>query len=358
MVTKGMKPSIKIIKTGPRASFLFASFLLLAGLLGCTEKRDQLVFSGLVMGTTYQVKIVPNDLVVSNSLADQIDERLQSLDGTLTTYQKTSELMTFNQSTINKPLVVSKDLFEVMSIAKQIYEQTNGAFDPTVGPLVNLWGFGPNYTDQVIPPPESIAEHLSAVGLNHLLLDKQAGTVTRLSNIHLDLSAVAKGYAVDEVAELLASHGIESYLVEVGGELRLKGLKANGERWRIAIEKPYSGQGAEQEDAVQEVLALENVAVATSGDYRNYFEQEGKRYSHTIDPRTGYPIDHNLASVTVIAQTAARADALATAMMVLGPEGALKLAEQNDLAVYLLVKRAGGFESKTTTLFSQYLLGE
>ena len=362
MVTKGMKPSIKIIKTGPRASFLFASFLSLAGLLGCTEKPNQLVFSGLVMGTTYQVKIVPNDLVVSNSLADQIDERLQSLDGTLTTYQKTSELMTFNQSTINKSLVVSEDLFEVMSIAKQIYEHTNGAFDPTVGPLVNLWGFGPNYTDQVIPPPESIAQHLSAVGLNHLLLDKQAGTVTRQSDIRLDLSAVAKGYAVDEVAELLASHGIESYLVEVGGELRLKGLKANGKRWRIAIEKPYSGQSGGQsvgqESAVQEVLALENVAVATSGDYRNYFEQEGKRYSHTIDPRTGYPIDHNLASVTVVAQTASRADALATAMMVLGPEGALKLAEQNDLAVYLLIKRADGFESKTTTLFSQYLLGE
>jgi FAD:protein FMN transferase len=346
------------IKTGPRASFLFAGFLLLTGLLGCAEKPEQLVFSGLVMGTTYQVKVVPNDLVVSNNLADQIDERLQSLDGTFTTYQKTSELMTFNQSTINKPLVVSEELFEVMSIAKQTYEQTNGAFDPTVGPLVNLWGFGPNYTDQVIPPPESIAQHLSSVGLNHLLFDKQAGTVTRLSDIHLDLSAVAKGYAVDEVAELLASHGIENYLVEVGGELRLKGLKANGERWRIAIEKPYSGQVVGQENAVQEVLELENVAVATSGDYRNYFEQGGKRYSHTIDPRTGYPIDHNLASVTVISQTAARADALATAMMVLGPEGALKFAEQNNLAVYLLVKRVDGFESKTTTLFSQYLVGE
>ena len=337
---------------------MFAGVLLLTVLLGCSEKTDQLVFSGLVMGTTYQIKIIPNDLVVSNSLADQIDERLQSLDGTFTTYQKTSELMAFNQSAINKPLVVSEDLFEVLGIAKQIHELTEGAFDPTVGPLVNLWGFGPNYTDQVIPPPESIAQHLTSVGLNHLLLDKQAGTVTRLSDIQLDLSAVAKGYAVDEVAELLASHGIENYLVEVGGELRLKGLKTNGERWRIAIEKPYSGQAVGLGDAVQEVLVLENVAVATSGDYRNYFEQEGKRYSHTIDPRTGYPIDHNLASVTVIAQTAARADALATGMMVLGTEGALKLAEQNDLAVYLLVKQADGFESKTTTLFSQYLLGE
>ncbi|HEB28067.1 hypothetical protein LCGC14_2742680 [marine sediment metagenome] len=358
MVAKGIKPSIKIIRTGPRASFLVACVLFITGLQGCAEKPEQLVFSGLVMGTTYQVKIVPNNIVVSNNLADQIHERLQSLDATFTTYQKTSELMKLNQSPINQPLVVSEELFEVLTITKKIYQETNGAFDPTVGALVNLWGFGPDYMDQVIPPSEAIAQHLSSVGLNHLLLDKQASTATRQSDIHLDLSAVAKGYAVDEVAELLASHGIENYLVEVGGELRLNGHKANGERWRIAIEQPFPGQSGGQEDAVQEVLALENVAVATSGDYRNYFEKGGKRYSHTIDPRTGYPIDHNLASVTVIAQTAARADALATAMMVLGPEGALTLAEQNDLAVYLLVKRVDGFEPKTTTVFSQYLLGE
>jgi FAD:protein FMN transferase len=342
-----------ITKTRPRASFLFACFLFVVGLQGCAEKPEQLVFSGLTMGTTYQVKIVPNNLVVSNNLADQIDQRLQNLNATFTTYQKASELMTFNQSAIKKPQAVSQDMLEVMTIAKQVYQLTNGAFDPTVGPLVNLWGFGPDYTDQVIPAPEEIAQHLLSVGLNHLLLDKQAGTATRRSDIHLDLSAIAKGYAVDEVAELLASHGIENYLVEVGGELRLNGLKANGERWRIAIEKPSMEQGG-----VQEALALEDVAVATSGDYRNYFEKQGKRYSHTIDPRTGYPIDHNLVSVTVLAQTAARADALATAMMVLGTEDALIHAEQHGLAVYLLIKQAEGFESRTSTLFTQYLLGE
>ncbi len=348
-----IQPTKKIIKTRPGASFLFACVLFIAGLQGCGKKSEQLVFSGLTMGTTYQVKIVPNNIVLSNNLADQIDDRLQGLDAIFTTYQKTSELMRFNQSAIKQPQVVSQDMFEVMTIAKQVYQQTNGAFDPTVGPLVNLWGFGPDYTDQVIPQSEEITQHLLSVGLNYLLLDQQARTATRQFDIELDFSAIAKGYAVDVVAELLASYGLEHYLIEVGGELRLKGHKANGQRWKIAIEKPSMEPGG-----VQEALALENVAVATSGDYRNYFEIEGKRYSHTIDPRTGYPIAHKLASVTVIAQTAARADAFATAMMVLGPEGALTLAEQNDLAVYLLVKQSGGFEPRTTTLFTQYLLGE
>ena len=346
-------PTKATIKTRPRASFLFACFLLVIGLLGCVEKPEQLAFSGLTMGTTYQVKIVPNNIVVSKNLAAQIDERLQSLDATFTTYRKTSELMTFNQSPIKQPQAVSPDMFEVMTIAKQVYQQTNGAFDPTVGPLVNLWGFGPDYTDQVIPQPDEITQYLLSVGLNYLLLDQQARTATRQFDIELDFSAIAKGYAVDAVAELLASYGLEHYLVEVGGELRLKGHKGNGQSWKIAIEKPSIEQGG-----VQEALALKNVAVATSGNYRNYFEKEGKRYSHTIDPRTGYPIDHNLASATVLAQTAARADALATAMMVLGPEGALALAEQNNLAVYLLVKQTDGFEPQTTTLFTKYLLGE
>ena len=340
----------KIIKTGPRASFLFACILFFTGLQGCAKTSEQLVFSGMTMGTTYQVKIAPGSASVPNNLADQIDDRLQGLDATFTTYQKTSELMRFNQSMINEPQTISLDMVEVMKIAREVFLLTHGAFDPTVGPLVNLWGFGPELTIDKIPTAEDIAPYLASVGFDHLSLDKKTKTAVRQAEIQLDFSAVAKGYAVDAVADLLVSQGLEHYLVEVGGELRAKGHKSDRQPWRVAIEKPSLEPGG-----VQQVVVLDNNAVATSGDYRNYFEKEGKRYSHTIDPRSGFPITHNLASVTVVDNTAARADALATGMMVLGPEQALLVAEQNGIAVYLLVKLSEGFEVQYSSAFSRFI---
>lgn len=340
----------KITKTGPRASFLFACILFFAGLQGCTEKPEQLVFSGMTMGTTYQVKIVPGVAAVPNNLADQVDDRLRELDTTFTTYQKTSELMKFNQSVVNEPQTISLDMVEVIKIAHEVFLLTGGAFDPTVGPLVNLWGFGPELTNDKIPAAEDIATYLSSLGLDHLLLDEKTKTAVRQSEIQLDLSAVAKGYAVDIVSDVLISQGFEHYLVEVGGELRAKGHKANGQPWRVAIEKPSLEQSG-----IQQVIELGDNAVATSGDYRNYFEKEGKRYSHTIDPRSGFPITHNLASVTVVDNTAARADALATGMMVLGPEQALLVAEKNEIAVYLLIKLRDGFEVQYSSAFSHFI---
>jgi len=340
----------KITKTGPSASFLFACILFFTGLQGCAKKSEQLVFNGMTMGTTYQVKIVPGRASVPNNLADQIDDRLQGLDATFTTYQKTSELMRFNQSMVNEPQAISLDMVEVMKIAHEVFLLTHGAFDPTVGPLVNLWGFGPELTSDKVPTAEDIAPYLSSVGFDHLSLDKETKTALRRAEIQLDLSAVAKGYAVDAVADLLVSQGFEHYLIEVGGELRAKGYRSDGQSWRVAIEKPSLEQGG-----IQQVIVLENNAVATSGDYRNYFEKEGKRYSHTIDPRSGFPITHNLASVTVVDNTAARADALATGMMVLGPEQALLVAEQNGIAVYLLVKLSEGFEVQYSSAFSRFI---
>ena len=348
-----LKPTIKITKTGPRASFLFAFFLLLLGLQGCSEKKENLAFGGRTMGTTYQIKLVPGDNAIADDLVDRIDNRLQALDDRFTTYQDSSELMVLNRATLDQPHVISEDMQTVLSIAKRVYGLTDGALDPTVKPLVNLWGFGPEYTGDVIPDPDAISVLLSSIGFEYLLLDGKAGTATRKADIQLDLSAVAKGYAVDVIADLLSKEGVTNYLVEVGGELRARGHKQNGELWRIAIEKPTAELGV-----VYQAISLENEAVATSGDYRNYFEKNGKRYSHTIDPRTGYPIDHALVSVTVIAETTAVADALATAMMVMGSESALMLAEQHKIPTYLLVKEANELKSIPSTTFTQYLAGE
>ena len=348
-----IKPTTKIIKTGPCASFLFVCFLLISGLLGCVDKAQPVVFTGATMGTSYHIKLINGDTPIPSDLGERIGARLQELDNKFTTYQDNSELMQFNQSQLNQSHVVSVDMRAVLRIAKKVFNLSGGAFDPTIAPLVNLWGFGPSYTGDVVPQSVDISELLSSVGFNYLVFDEQSGTVSRDADIQLDLSAVAKGYAVDAIAALLDSHGYQNYMVEVGGELRVNGRKENDQLWRIAIEKPSIHQSG-----VQYALSLENIAVATSGDYRNYFESEGKRYSHTIDPRTGYPIEHNLASVTVLADTTAMADALATAMMVMGPESAMKLAEQQKLAVYLLVKEGDDFKPLSSAMFTQYLSGE
>ncbi|MFT6420207.1 MAG: thiamine biosynthesis lipoprotein [Porticoccus sp.] len=339
------------IKAGPMASFLFVTVMV--SLLSACDRQSQLVFDGRTMGTTYQVKLVPSEQSVSDDLGQKIQSRLDSLNNTFTTYQQDSELMLLNRAPVGQVYAVSQDMLHVLNTAKEVHQLTSGAFDPTVGALVNLWGFGPENTGNRVPSETDIATELGLLGFNKLQITPDATSITRSSDIALDMSAVAKGYAVDAVAELLEQEGFNNYLVEVGGELRLKGVKANKDPWRIAIEAPSLERGL-----VQKVLVPGDAAVATSGDYRNYFEKDGKRYSHTIDPRTGYPLDHQLASVTIIAETAVFADALATGFMVLGADASLKIAEENKLAVYLLVKEGEAFKSYYSSAFAPFLSGD
>ncbi|WP_415176221.1 FAD:protein FMN transferase [Porticoccus sp.] len=333
------------------ASFLFVTVMV--SLLSACDRQSQLVFDGRTMGTTYQVKLVPSEQSVSDDLGQKIQSRLDSLNNTFTTYQQDSELMLLNRAPVGQVYAVSQDMLHVLNTAKEVHQLTSGAFDPTVGALVNLWGFGPENTGNRVPSETDIATELGLLGFNKLQITPDATSITRSSDIALDMSAVAKGYAVDAVAELLEQEGFNNYLVEVGGELRLKGVKANKDPWRIAIEAPSLERGL-----VQKVLVPGDAAVATSGDYRNYFEKDGKRYSHTIDPRTGYPLDHQLASVTIIAETAVFADALATGFMVLGADASLKIAEENKLAVYLLVKEGEAFKSYYSSAFAPFLSGD
>ena len=211
-------------------------------------------------------------------------------------------------------------------------------------------GFGPEFHQDQIPSKERIETVLQSVGFEHLLLDPKASTVTKSAPISLDLSAVAKGYAADQVADLLASEGYQNALVEIGGEMVLRGLSARGENWRIAVEKPVEGQAG----VVHEALALTGVGVATSGDYRNFFEKEGVRYSHTIDPLTGYPVTHELASVTVVMPSCALADAFATAFTVLGAEKGLALANENGIAALFIERSENGFETRYSDAMKSY----
>ena len=226
-------------------------------------------------------------------------------------------------------------MLRVLEMAQDISERSGGAFDITVGPLVNLYGFGPDPKVESLPTDKQIDALRNRIGYKKLHLDSTAKTLRKdHPQMYVDLSAIAKGFAVDLIAEHLNTLNIENYMVEIGGEVRTRGQNRDSKPWQIAIEKPNQGQRA-----IHRVIGLRNMAMATSGDYRNYYlAEDGSRISHTIDPRTARPVKHNTASVTVLEASSARADALATAMMVLGPDAGLELAERESLAVLFLIR--------------------
>jgi thiamine biosynthesis lipoprotein len=328
-----------------RASFLV--YVVCALLLsGCDSGPEIIKISGTKMGTTYHVTLVA-DQPAPDDLAERIDQLLNVVDQSMSTYREDSEISVFNQTPPDQQQTISNEFAQVLRVSQQVWQQTDGAFDPTVGPLVDLWGFGPVRTDDEVPDDRLIQSALEDVGFDFLVLDES--TLTKTKPLRLDLSAVAKGYAVDQVADLLESLALPDYLVEVGGELRASGSNPEGQSWRVAIETPTLMS------QIQNVVAVHDAAVATSGDYRNYFERDGVRYSHTIDPRTGRPITHRLGSVTVIAKTCAEADAWATALMVLGEEEGMALANRHSVAVYMLVRDNNDFQALSSDAFINYM---
>ncbi|MFV8782476.1 FAD:protein FMN transferase [Microbulbifer sp. SA54] len=345
-------------KTGPKLSALFlfvrkgflgvVSVLLALVLAACEGKPESWKLSGPTMGTSYHITLVQVPAGEAKApLQSAIDAELAAVNQEMSTYIPDSELMRFNAAAVDAKVEVSRHLAGVVGRSLDIYRRSGGAFDVTIGPLVNLWGFGPNPEPETIPSAEDIERLQQVLGSDALTLD---GLVLSKSRpVSIDLSAIAKGHGVDRVAELLESRGITNYLVEVGGELRTAGVNPQGQPWRIGIERPTAGQ------VVQKPIQVSGRAVATSGDYRNYYERDGKRYAHTLDPRTGRPVEHRLASVTVIADNCAEADGLATALNVMGADAALELADKEGLAVFLLVKSDEGFEERYSAAFTPYL---
>ncbi|RUO61956.1 FAD:protein FMN transferase ApbE [Pseudidiomarina insulisalsae] len=302
------------------------------------------------MGTTYHIRYVSaNPRHESAKVQERVDAVLAQINSQMSTYDPTSELSRFNSRMTTEPVVVSRSLEQVVRRALEIAEETDGLLDVTVGPLVNLWSFGPKQRPEKVPDAMELQAVKAVTGYQHLNVENHQ-LQKEIPELYVDLSTIAKGYAVDRVARLLEQMEIQNYLVEIGGEMRLKGNKPGNQPWRIAIEKPDSSQRA-----AQRIIEPGNMAVATSGDYRNYFEEDGVRYSHIIDPRTGRPIQHNLVSVTVLADTCMDADAYATALTVMGPEQALVFAEQKRLAVLLIVRENGMFKEYTSTAFKPYL---
>lgn len=310
----------------------------------------EILLQGRTMGTTYSIKFVaPDKVIQKDNLYQQVNELLNDINLQMSTYIDDSELSQFNQMRSTQFIPASRPLFTVIEEAIRLGKLTGGKLDVTVGPLVNLWGFGPDKRPETIPQDELLSSTMQRVGIDKLFVQDQRIAKAR-ADLYVDLSTIAKGYAVDAVAELLLTKGISNFLVEIGGEMRVSGLKSNGNDWRVAIEKPVS-----TERAVEQILIPGNNAVATSGDYRNYYEFDGVRYSHIIDPTTGRPINHLLVSVTVITDKSMTADGLSTAIMVMGPEEGLAFAQQHNIAVYLVSKSDNGFDTHMTEQFKQYI---
>lgn len=340
---------MKYLFLGSFMKYLVVSFLIGLSLLGCSLPEVKIdAIKGRTMGTSYSIIWPSQSNINTDQLRQQIDQMLARLNSQMSTYQVDSELSKFNAENAPVKQEISAEFSKVMALSLQIAEYTDGYFDVSVGPLVNMWGFGPDNQPISTPNVASIEAKLKEVGISAIQLE--GPVLTKSEQRYIDLSAIAKGFAVDEAAKILDRAGINSYLVEIGGEMRAKGLKSADTPWKIAIEAPDFIQRK-----VQKILPITDVAVATSGDYRNFYELEGKRYSHSINPKTGYPVEHSLASVTIIDNECARADALATAMLVMGIDKAKEFALVNDIKAYMVVRNEqGDFEEYLSSAFIRW----
>lgn len=336
---------------------LFTWFLIFIPSLSIasTNITETVHLNGRTMGTTYHVQFLNDEDSKYNveQIHGKIKAILQDVNDKMSTYIPSSELSRFNKSQqVNSPIEISADLAKVIKKAIELNELTEGALDITVGPVVNLWGFGPEKRIEKSPTAQELAQRQSWVGIDKLKLTQRADKFylqKSIPQLYVDLSSIAKGFGVDQVADYMENQGIKNYLVEIGGEIRAKGKNSKGKHWQIAIEKPKF-DGARE---IEYVLGLKDFAMATSGDYRNYFEENGKRFSHEINPKTGYPIQHRLASITVLAPLSMTADGLSTGLFVLGENKAFELAEKQNLPVYLIIKTNNGFETKMSSAFKK-----
>lgn len=322
----------------------------LALLAACAPAPAQIVLSGPTMGTTWNLRVAPGAQDIDAGAVRQIvDSALAEVDAAMSTYRPDSAVSRFNSSDSSDWFAVPAMLAGLVAEALVIGETSGGAFDVTVAPVVTLWGFGTGTPREAPPTDEEVARTLSLTGQRYLAarLDPP-GLRKDLPGLTLDLDAIAPGHAVDLIAGRLEADGISNYMIEVGGEVRVHGRNADGQPWRIGIERPD-----ERGRTVARVLHLEAMAVSTSGDYRDFFEADGQRYSHTLDPRTGRPVTHTLASVTILRPTAAEADGLATALTVLGPEAGFELAENRGWAALFVQRTASGFSQRQTTAFAR-----
>jgi thiamine biosynthesis lipoprotein len=350
---------ININKNSERCSlFLFVLLLSCFGLTACDSNpsnKQQVTFSGPMMGTEYRITIIKQSTTEDprqqdDRLEGAILDAMDSVNQSMSNYIADSEISRFNRLPANQLQTLSPDFARVISEAIEVSIISNGAFDATLAKAIDAWGFGPEGQITQRPSAEELQLLRATVGIDKLTF--QNGSLMKtVDGVEISLSAIAKGYAVDKVALALESLGINNYLVNIGGELRAAGKTVDNQLWRVGIEKPHILGG------IQEIAKLDNVAIATSGDYRNYLVVDGQQFSHMIDSSTLMPVYHKLALVSIISQRASTADALATAMMAMDEKRAWQFAQNNDLAAYLIIRgdTEGQYTVKLTDKFAVYL---
>jgi thiamine biosynthesis lipoprotein len=323
---------------GMRSEVIFFAALFIAG---CGVEKEVL-FSGTTMATSYHVKIVTGYFRSTSHIPDLIEKRLLEINNSMSTYIEDSEISHFNALVdTNATYNISDSFFYVMMQARYVHEITEGAWDGTVKPLIKLWGFeDQSLISRSIPEKKDIDALLSSVGFDQISISEKKYLQKQHANLTLDLASIAKGYAVDQLAGLMRTLKIDNFIVEIGGEVYASGLRKDGKKWKVGINQPETNAAFND---VYKTVTLQNKALATSGDYRNYFEINGKRYSHVLDPRTGYPVTNGVVSVTVISDQCTFADGLATGIMVMGHKKGLELVEQlKGVECMIIVKETDG----------------
>jgi thiamine biosynthesis lipoprotein len=316
-----------------------AVLLALLALPGCGP-RPQLRLSGRTMGTTWHVTLVGRGH--APTLQGKIEQRLEEVNQSLSTYREDSEIRRFNRfARVGEEFRVSSDFLRVMKVAARVFELSGGAWDGTVMPLVDLWGFGPAGPVGDPPADEAIAAGLARVGFAKIEIRDSGALVKHDASVTLDLASIAKGYGVDQVAELVRREGFTDFIVEIGGEVRAGGARPDGRPWRVGVSRPRPDARPEE---IYRVAFLKDEGFATSGDYHNYFVRDGVRYSHVLDPRSGRPVTNRVVSVSIRAPDCTLADGLATAVMVMGAEAGIALVERLDGVEGLVVVETGDGE--------------
>ncbi|WP_150778752.1 FAD:protein FMN transferase [Pseudomonas fluorescens] len=316
-------------------------------LSGCGNSDSLESFSGPTMGSTYSIKYVRRaGLPVSKDVQVEVEKILADVDQQMSTYRSDSDIERFNDLPANRCQKMPEPILGLIRVGEQLSKQSEGSYDLTVEPLLNLWGFGPQAREEKIPAAQALAEVRQRVGYRHLRIDLDQ--LCKDAAVEVDFNSIAAGYAVDTIAAKLDAMGIHNYLAEATGELKAVGKKLDGSPWRIALEEPRDDQ-----QFAQKVIAVDGYGVSTSGDYRNYFQQDGKRYSHTFDARTGAPVLHTLASVTVIHPSALMADGLSTLLLILGPERGWDYAQAHDIGAFFVIRADTGFVTRTNQAFER-----
>ncbi|WP_236191864.1 FAD:protein FMN transferase [Pseudomonas paraglycinae] len=316
-------------------------------LAGCGNGDSLETFGGPTMGSTYSIKYVRHaNLPAPQEVRVEVEKILADVDRQMSTYRADTDISRFNALPADRCQIMPAPILELIHVGEQLSQQSEGSYDLTVEPLMNLWGFGPQGREEKVPDAAALAEVRQRVGHQHLRID--GDRLCKDAAVEVDFNSIAAGYAVDTIATRLEALGIHDYLAEATGELKASGKKLDGSPWRIALEEPRDDQ-----QVAERVINVDGYGLSTSGDYRNYFQQDGRRYSHTFDARTGAPVLHDLASVTVIHPSALMADGLSTLLLILGPERAWDYAEKHDIGAFFVIRADTGFVTRTSHAFER-----